>query len=109
MKPPWKEGNSTRMFTPMETRLVAVLALLACVSPAGAQRAAPSPPPPPPPGWAAFVRSVAAFAVGGSVGGGRVLVVRGGRALAHHEYGFAGRAPGPPAGERTLLPWASIT
>src|SRR2546422_4026325 len=78
----------------METRLVEVLALLACVSPAAAQRVAPSPPPPPPPGWSAFVRSFDAFAVGDSVVGGSVLVLRDGRVLAHHEYGFADRALG---------------
>jgi len=109
MKPPWKEGDSTRMFTPMETRLVAVLALLACVSPAAAQRVAPSPPPPPPPGWSAFVRTFDAFAVGDSVVGGSVLVLRDGRVLAHHEYGFADRALGQRVDERTIFHWASIT
>src|SRR2546425_4936311 len=85
----------------METRLVEVLALLACVSPAAAQRVAPSPPPPPPPGWSAFVRSFDAFAVGDSVVGGSVLVLRDGRVLAHHEYGFADRALGQRVDERT--------
>src|SRR2546427_518141 len=93
----------------METRLVGVLALLACVSPAAAQRAAPSPPPPPPPGWSAFVRSFDAFAVGDSVVGGSVLVLRDGRVLAHHEYGFADRALGQRVDERTIFHWASIT
>src|SRR6266704_2972089 len=109
MKPPWKEGDSTRMFTPMETRLVAVLALLSCVSPAAAQRAASSPPPPPPPGWSAFVRTFDAFAAGDSVVGGSVLVLRDGRVLAHHEYGFADRALGQRVDERTIFHWASIT
>src|SRR6059036_3091920 len=88
----------------METRLVEVLALLACVSPAAAQRVAPSPPPPPPPGWSAFVRTFDAFAVGGSV-----LGLRDGRVLAHHEYGFADRALGQRVDERTIFHWASIT
>src|SRR6266568_5119379 len=109
MKPPWKEGDSTRMFTPMETRLVAVLALLSCVSPAAAQRAASSPPPPPPPGWSAIVRTFDAFAAGDSVVGGSVLVLRDGRVLAHHEYGFADRALGQRVDERTIFHWASIT
>src|SRR3989441_8629703 len=93
----------------METRLVAVLALLACVSPAAAQRVAPSPPPPPPPGWSAFVRSFDAFAVGDSVVGGSVLVLRDGRVVARHEYGFADRALGQRVDERTIFHWASIT
>src|SRR5216117_1749281 len=93
----------------METRLVEVLALLACVSPAAAQRVAPSPPPPPPPGWSAFVRSFDAFAVGDSVVGGSVLVLRDGRVLAHHEYGFADRALGQRVDERTIFHWGSIT
>src|SRR2546428_10519649 len=93
----------------METRLVAVLALLACVSPAAAQRVATSPPPPPPPGWSAFVRSFDAFAVGNSVVGGSVVVLRDGRVVAHHEYGFADRALGQRVDERTIFHWASIT
>src|SRR3989442_4794595 len=95
MKPPWKEGDSTRMFTPMETRLVAVLALLSCVSPAAAQRAAPSPPPPPPPRWSAFVRTFDAFAAGDSVAGGSVLVLPDGRVLAHHQDRIAEPAVRP--------------
>src|SRR3989475_5922607 len=93
----------------METRLVGVVALLACVSPAAAPRAAPSPPPPPPPGWSAFFRSFDAFAVGDSVVGCSVLVLRDGRVLAHHEYGFADRALGQRVDERTIFHCASIT
>ena len=62
-----------------------------------------------PDGWPAFIRAFDAFAAGDSVVGASVLVMRDGRVLAHHEYGFADRALGQRVDERTIFHWGSIT
>src|SRR5438128_1972112 len=43
------------------------------------------------------------------VAGASVLMMRDGRVLAHHEYGFADRALGRRVDERTIFHWGSIT
>src|SRR5437660_1773675 len=83
------------------TRFVARLALLALLATPAAhgQR----------PGWQPFTRAFDAYAAGDSVVGASVLVMRAGRVLAHHEYGFADRALGRRVDERTIFHWGSIT
>src|SRR6184192_2365900 len=61
------------------------------------------------PGWQPFTRAFDAYAAGDSVVGASVLVMRAGRVLAHHEYGFADRALGRRVDERTIFQWGSIT
>ena len=61
------------------------------------------------PGWQPFTRAFDAYAAGDSVVGASVLVLRDGRVLAHHEYGFADRALGRRVDERTIFHWGSIT
>ena len=61
------------------------------------------------PGWQPFTRAFDAYATGDSVVGAGVLVLRDGRVLAHHEYGFADRALGRRVDERTIFHWGSIT
>jgi len=61
------------------------------------------------PGWQPFTRAFDAYAAGDSVVGASVLVMRAGRVLAHHEYGFADRALGRRVDERTIFHWGSIT
>ena len=83
------------------TRFVARVALLALLATPAAhgQR----------PGWQPFTRAFDAYAAGDSVVGASVLVLRDGRVLAHHEYGFADRALGRRVDERTIFHWGSIT
>jgi CubicO group peptidase (beta-lactamase class C family) len=82
------------------TRLVAGLAMVTLVATPGAsaQRQ-----------WEAFVRAFDAYATGDSVVGASVLVMRQGRVLAHHEYGFADRALGRRVDQQTIFHWGSIT
>src|SRR5436309_16032552 len=61
------------------------------------------------PGWQPFTRAFDAYAAGDSVVGASVLVMRAGRVLAHHEYGFADRALGRRVDERTTFHSGSIT
>ena len=61
------------------------------------------------PGWQPFTRAFDAYATGDSVVGASVLMMRDGRVLAHHEYGFADRALGRRVDERTIFHWGSIT
>jgi len=91
------------------TRLVAGLSMLALTQapPASGQRRpsrvdAPA-------GWQAFTRGFDAYAAGDSVVGASVLVMRDGRVLSHHEYGFADRALSQRVDERTIFHWGSIT
>ena len=83
------------------TRWARGLALLALLATPGAhgQR----------PGWQPFTRAFDAYAAGDSVVGASVLMMRDGRVLAHHEYGFADRALGRRVDERTIFHWGSIT
>ena len=83
------------------TRWARGLALLALLATPGAhgQR----------PGWQPFTRAFDAYATGDSVVGASVLMMRDGRVLAHHEYGFADRALGRRVDERTIFHWGSIT
>jgi len=90
---PWRAGVAT--------------ALLALPSAAPAQR--PAPRAAPPAGWPAFIGAFDAYATADSVVGASVLVMRDGRVLAHHEYGFADREAGQRTTERTIYHWASIT
>ena len=62
-----------------------------------------------PAGWALFVRAFDAYAAGDSVVGGSALVMRDGRVIARHDYGFADRALGQRVDEHTIFHWGSIT
>src|SRR5207302_2205298 len=61
------------------------------------------------PGWQPFTRAFDAYATGDSVVGASVLMMRDGRVLAHHEYGFADRALGRRVDERTIFHRGSTT
>jgi CubicO group peptidase (beta-lactamase class C family) len=77
-----------------------LLALVALTHPLAAQA---------PPGWAPFIRTFDAYAIRDSIVGASVLVLRGDRVLAHHEYGFADRGRGVRTDVHTIYHWASIT
>jgi CubicO group peptidase (beta-lactamase class C family) len=62
-----------------------------------------------PAGWSAYARSLDDFAGSDSVVGASALYLRDGKVLAHHEYGWADKARGERAEERTIYHWASIT
>ena len=87
------------------------LSLLACVTatPAVAQRRDARAADAAPAGWPAFVRAFDAYATADSVVGAGVLVMRDGRVLARHDYGFGDRALGQRVDERTIFHWGSIT
>jgi CubicO group peptidase (beta-lactamase class C family) len=63
----------------------------------------------PPLQWVDFTRAFDNYARGDSVVGGGVVLVRDGRTLEHHEYGFGDRAEGERIVEGTIYHWASIT
>jgi len=91
------------------TRLVTGLLLLALMgTPAASGQRRPSRVDAPA-GWQTFIHAFDAYAMGDSVVGASVLVMRDGRVLAHHEYGFADRALGQRVDERTIFHWGSIT
>ncbi len=68
------------------------------VQPAEAQRA-----------WEAVTRRFDAFAEAAHVVGGSAVLVRDGRIVARHHYGFADRASGRRVGDSTIYHWASVT
>ena len=59
--------------------------------------------------WPALVRGFDAYAASDSIVGASILVLRDGRILVHHEYGFADRTHGIGTGPATIYHWASIT
>ena len=59
--------------------------------------------------WAAFGRSFYAWANSGKIVGGSAVLVRDGRNVGRHDYGFADRARGQRVDERTLFHYGSIT
>ena len=66
-------------------------------------------PAPAPAGWGAFTRTFDTYASGDSVVGAAVLVIRGGRVVARHDYGWADRALSQRADSNSIYHWASIT
>jgi len=75
-----------------------VVFALTVVQPAEAQRA-----------WEAVTRRFDAFAQTAKIVGGSAVLVRDGRIVARHYYGFADRATGRKAGDSTIYHWASVT
>ncbi len=59
--------------------------------------------------WAAFTKTFDAYADSDGMVGAAALFVRNGRAIAHHEFGFADRAARTPVTERTIFHYGSIT
>lgn len=59
--------------------------------------------------WPALVRAFDAYASADSIVGASLVVLRDGREVAHHEYGFADRARGIRTSPATIYHWASIT
>jgi CubicO group peptidase (beta-lactamase class C family) len=80
--------------------LVALL-LAAAATPLAAQR--------PGAGWGPYVDAFDAFVRADSIVGAGTVLVQGGRAVAHHETGFADRELNQRADERSIYHWASIT
>jgi CubicO group peptidase (beta-lactamase class C family) len=88
--------------------LVAALVLIAVPQDAAAQRR-PAAGPPSPPGWDAYVRSLDRYLAEDSVVGAGTVMVRDGKVIAHHEYGFGDRDAGQRADTATIWHWGSIT
>lgn len=80
------------------TLLQFLLFALAPVHPAEAQRA-----------WTAVTQRFDAFAKTAHVVGGTAALVRDGRLVARHHYGFADRGSGRRVGDSTIFHWASVT
>ena len=62
-----------------------------------------------PAGWAAFTRLVNAYADSDQIVGTSALVMRDGRVLARHNYGFADKAANKRVEDRSIFHWGSIT
>ena len=62
-----------------------------------------------PAGWMAFTAAVDDYAREDGVVGAAVVVMGGGRVLAHHEYGLGDRERGTPPEAAAVYHWASIT
>ena len=75
-----------------------VMFALTLVRPAEAQHA-----------WSAVTRRFDAFAETAHVVGGSAVLLRDGRIVARHHYGFADRASGRRVGDSTIYHWASVT
>ena len=63
----------------------------------------------PPDDWSAFLRHFDAYADGDRVVGASVLMMRDGRVLDRHDYGWADRAARQRVDARTIFHWGSIT
>jgi CubicO group peptidase (beta-lactamase class C family) len=59
--------------------------------------------------WPGLTRRFDQFARAAGVVGGSAVLVRNGRIVARHHYGFADRAKRRPVTERTIYHWASVT
>jgi CubicO group peptidase (beta-lactamase class C family) len=62
-----------------------------------------------PPGWSSFTRLLEAYADSDRVVGTSALVMRDGKILARHNYGFADKAAGKRVADRSIFHWGSIT
>ena len=83
--------------------LLIAAALLAWSAPGTAQNGSA------PPGWAAFTRLLNAYADSDQIVGTSALVMRDGRILARHNYGFADKAANKRVDDRSIFHWGSIT
>ena len=63
----------------------------------------------PPTGWAAFTRLLDTYADSDKVIGTSALVMRDGKVLARHGYGFADKRGGKLIDDRSIFHWGSIT
>ena len=63
----------------------------------------------PPAGWAAFTRLLDTYADSDKVIGTSALVMRDGKVLARHGYGFADKRGGKRIDDRSIFHWGSIT
>ena len=84
------------------TVLFVLLACHVAALPARAQRTAPA-------DWLAFTRAVDAYAAEDGIVGASALVLRDGRVIARHDYGWADRDLGQRADTNSIYHWASIT
>ena len=62
-----------------------------------------------PAGWSSFTRLLEAYADSDRVVGASALVMRDGKILARHNYGFADKASGKRVDDRSIFHWGSIT
>lgn len=62
-----------------------------------------------PPGWPTFTRLFDDATDHDSIVGASIVLVRGGRVVAHHEHGWADRARHLPVTERTIFHYGSVT
>ena len=60
-------------------------------------------------GWASFTRLLETYADSDRVVGTSALVMRDGKVLARHHYGFADKAAGKRVDDRSIFHWGSIT
>src|SRR5262245_2984269 len=63
----------------------------------------------PPAGWATFTRLLDTYADSDRVVGTSALVMRDGKVVARHSYGFADKSTGRRVDDRSIFHWGSIT
>ena len=85
------------------TVAAALLAAAVASQPSFAQNGAP------PAGWAAFTRLLDTYADSDRVVGTSALVMRDGKVVARHGYGFADKRGGKRVDDRSIFHWGSIT
>ncbi|HUQ83092.1 MAG TPA: serine hydrolase domain-containing protein [Gemmatimonadaceae bacterium] len=84
----------------------AMLIALACLAPASTVRAQSGGAPA---GWSNFTRLLETYADSDHIIGTSALVMRDGKILARHNYGFADKASGKRVDDRSIFHWGSIT
>ena len=99
-----ESSDSTTGVIMTGVRALALLGLLLSQVSAGAAAV-----PAQPAGWSSFTQSFDALAAADGIVGGAIVVVRDGRMVAHHEFGFADRDRGVRITPQTIYHYGSIT
>jgi CubicO group peptidase (beta-lactamase class C family) len=93
----------------MKLKIISVISLVALPAMLVAQPAPTRHAAPPPDDWSGFLRLFDAYADSDRIVGASVLVMRDGRVLDRHDYGWADRAAKQRVDGRTIFHWGSIT
>jgi CubicO group peptidase (beta-lactamase class C family) len=89
------------------TWIHSLLVSAACLLPCASQ--ARQPPLPVPAAWQAYTQSFDSLAAADRIVGAGIVVVKDGRMIVHHEFGYADREHGVPISPRSIYHYGSIT
>src|SRR4029077_7292576 len=93
----------------MKLKIISLICVVGLPAMLVAQPAAPRHAALPPDDWSGFLRLFDAYADSDRIVGASVLVMRDGRVLDRHDYGWADRAAKQRIDGRTIFHWGSIT